>query len=95
MLQLRLESEASGIPLAFYFNIMIDKNIIDKLKQKYSHINPLMFHRSVERAKSAGDLFDILDTMPVQFPIVWDEEKHCWVSTKDLFQSQFFLDRKD
>ncbi len=65
----------------------ITDELITKLKERYSHLHPLLFQRSLERAKSAGDLFDILDTASKDYPVVWDEEQRRWVYTKDLFQS--------
>lgn len=88
---------------------MIDMNskTIVKLKEQYNKIYPLIVHRSLERAKSPGDSFDILDRLwkDIQesiivedgkevcnaFPIVWDEEQRQWVKTDDLFQSQAFI----
>ena len=61
--------------------------IQEALKQRYSNIHPLLFHRSVEKAKSNSELFDILDSIPDQFPIVWDDEIRRWVST-ELLQTQ-------
>jgi hypothetical protein len=69
---------------------MITKEILEALKTRYSSVNPLIFARSKERAKTAGELFDILDTIPTEFPIVWNEENKKWVTTKDLFQSKTF-----
>lgn len=69
---------------------MISKEMTDVLRVKYSSVNALMFHRSKERAKTAGELFDILDTIPEEFPIVWSEEDKRWVTTKDLFQAKTF-----
>jgi len=69
---------------------MIQQNLIDSLKEKYSSVHPLMFYRSKERAKTAGELFDILDTLPKEYPIVWNEENKRWVNTRDLFQSKSF-----
>ena len=68
----------------------MQSELLESLKQRYSHVHPLIFHRSVERAKSAGDLFDILDTTPEIHPIKWDDEKHRWVTTDDLFQAASF-----
>lgn len=69
---------------------MLDQQIVQKLRERYSQIPPLLFHRSVEKAKSNGDLFDILDTIPKEFPIVWDEAACRWVTTDDLLQSKDF-----
>lgn len=56
------------------------------LKARYPHVHPLMFQRSLEKAKSNGDLFDILEGIPKQYPIVWDDKKRCWKHTDDLLQ---------
>ena len=69
---------------------MITEEIVKVLKTKYTSVHPLMFHRSKERSKTAGDLFDILDTIPTEFPIIWSEENKKWVTTKDLFQASLF-----
>jgi len=68
---------------------MIDSNVVQSLKFKFAHIHPLAFHRSLERAKSVGDLFDILSSFDeAKFPIIWDENEHKWVYTDNLFQSK-------
>ena len=63
------------------------------LKERYSAIHPLLFHRSVERAKTNGGLFDLLDGMPVP-PLVWDKNSRSWKHTDDLLQREA-LDEKD
>jgi hypothetical protein len=68
---------------------MIDNSIIENLKKKYV-INPLLFHRSVEYAKDFTELFDILDTMPKNCPIIWDINKRRWIQTNDITQSSNF-----
>jgi len=69
---------------------MIDKDLVAKLKERYN-VHPLIFHRSLERAKTGGDLFDMLDTMPNKFPLVWNEEDRQWTATDDLYQAGGFL----
>lgn len=64
---------------------MIEEKLVENLRKKFEHVHPLIFHRSRERATSAGDLFDILDTLPKEFPIVWDEEERRWMHTEDIF----------
>lgn len=71
---------------------MINKDVLEGLKEKFSEIHPLIFQRSLERAKSGGELFDILSSFPKQYPIVWDGK---WSHTKDLFQSKNFPTKKD
>jgi hypothetical protein len=43
---------------------MLDQTVVAKLKETYSQLHPLLFHRSLERSKTNGDLFDIIDTVP-------------------------------
>jgi len=57
---------------------------LSALKIRYSKVHPLMFHRSVERARSVADLFEILEGIPVRFPVVWDDSKRMWVKETDL-----------
>lgn len=61
----------------------------EAMKERYAHLHPLIFQRSLERSKDDSELFDILETIPDEFPIVWDDEKRSWVSTEDLIQSEF------
>lgn len=67
---------------------MIPQEVVDGLKKKFADIHPMIFHRSLERAKTAGELFDILLDVPIEYPIIWDEESKRWSTTKDLFQSK-------
>ena len=69
---------------------MISEELLKTLKTKYVNVHPLLFQRSKERAKTPGELFDLLDTMPTQFPITWSEEDKRWKTTKDLFQAKAF-----
>jgi hypothetical protein len=74
---------------------MLDFDIIEKLKIRYSNYHPLLFHRSTERAKSNVDLFDILDTVPDKYPIVWCDSKRNWITSSDFYLSDdFFGERK-
>lgn len=58
------------------------------LKDRYSHLHPLLFQRSLERSKTDGELFDLLDSMPKEYPIIWDELERRWKHTNDLLQNQ-------
>lgn len=40
----------------------------------------------MEKAKSNGDLFDILSNFPDTYPVRWDDVDHCWKQT-DLLQT--------
>ena len=69
---------------------MIEKETIEKMRKRYDGLHPLIFHRSVERAGNAGELFDILEAIPDSLPIIWHEDSHRWVVTDDLAQSSRF-----
>ncbi len=63
-------------------------DIEESLRQRYPHVHPLMFARCLEKAKSDGELFDMLDSMPTEYPIVWDEPTRRWVHNSDVLQSK-------
>lgn len=56
------------------------------MKLRYNDkIHPLAFQRSVERAKTNVQLFDLLETYPDKYPVAWNYEKECWETVTDLF----------
>jgi hypothetical protein len=57
-------------------------DVVRKLKERYG-LPSLLFIRSLAKAKSPGDLFDILDTFPSEFPVRWDEQQRRWATAKD------------
>jgi len=63
-------------------------DIQEALRKRYPRLHPLLFQRSVEKARSHGELFDILETVPDQFPLIWDEKLRRWVVTDDLMQAK-------
>ncbi len=65
-------------------------NIIESFQKRYSHLNHLLFVRSVERSNNPGELFDILEEIPKEYPVVWDETLRRWIVTDDLLQSQSY-----
>jgi hypothetical protein len=71
---------------------MLDSNVVAKLKERYPKIHPLLFHRSIEHAKSNGHLFDILETVPEGLPIIWSDQENCWVRCTDVYQSREFFE---
>lgn len=44
-----------------------------------------MFERACEKSQTDGELFDMLETMPPDYPIIWDDDKREWVKA-DLLQ---------
>lgn len=67
---------------------MVSEEVVQKLRQKYIDIHPLVFNRSAERARSPGELFDILESLPAGLPIKWDVDARKWVVTDDLTQAR-------
>ena len=55
------------------------------LRDKFSEIHPLVFHRCMEKARTNGELFDLLDGMPSP-PFMWDEKTRAWVHVNDVLQ---------
>jgi hypothetical protein len=62
----------------------MEDSCVEAFKKRYSGLHPLIFHRSVERARGASDLFEILESMPSKFPISWDDNKHVWAKDSDV-----------
>lgn len=67
--------------------------IQDALRKRYPDLHPLIFKRSVEKAQTDGELFDILETVPDEYPIVWCEESRRWEHSDDLLQNRDFVNR--
>jgi len=66
----------------------------EALRNRYPNVHPLVWHRSVEYAKTNGELFDIMESMPLEMPIVWDNEQRTWVLGK-LLQEEVFKKKKE
>lgn len=60
----------------------------EALRKRYSNIHPLIFFRCLEKARTNGELFDMLDGFPQEYPTIWDEQSKSWIHTTDLLQSQ-------
>ena len=74
---------------------LMDNTVVEALKKRYSHIHPLIFQRSKEHADNVTHLFDILESMPKKYPLVWDEDQKIWVRCRDInFQKNFFEEMK-
>ena len=73
---------------------LTDEDCIDNFKKRYSHLHPLIFHRSIERAKNLMDLFEILEGVPSKCPIVWDESNRSWVKEPDIISQKKLKDIK-
>lgn len=60
-----------------------NRNILDNFKKRYSHLHPLILHRSFERSNNFLELFEILESIP-KFPISWDDDKKVWSTNTDI-----------
>jgi len=72
---------------------MLDQKIVEKLRERYKGLHPLIFHRSVEHARTDVELFDILESIPKSYPISWSEDNFCWVKT-DLIRETKLSSRR-
>ncbi len=66
----------------------ITDEFAEALSKRYPKIHPLMFKRSLEKARSHGELFDILESIPDGFPVVWDDHLRRWALSDDLMQAR-------
>jgi len=64
--------------------MMLQEEVLENFRKRYSHIHPLVVQRSMERAKDASDLFEILESVPKNPPFSWDSERHAWVRDFDV-----------
>lgn len=62
----------------------IDDSTLANFRAKYSWLHPLVFQRSLERAVSALDLFEILESAPKDPPFSWDEGARSWRRDEDV-----------
>lgn len=63
------------------------KEIVEKLRLRYSKVHTVLFQRILERSKNETELFDILDTIPDSFPLVFDND------TRRLMSTSIVLDK--
>jgi hypothetical protein len=63
---------------------VIDESSLANFRSKYAHLHPLVFQRSLERASSSMELFEILEGVPRETPFSWDEARRSWVPNKDI-----------
>ena len=56
----------------------MNSDIVSVLKSRYANLPPLLLSRSIERARNETELFDILDGVPDELPLVWSIEERRW-----------------
>ena len=62
------------------FKMNINEESVDKLKEKFEGVHPLIFERSVEYSKDVTDLWEILSSIPEKKPIKWCFNRRRWVN---------------
>lgn len=70
---------------------MLDSGTIGKLRARYSFLHPVLFQRSVEKARSNTELFDILDSVPKEHPLIWCEKECRWLTANNIYRDDEFL----
>jgi len=65
--------------------MVTDIELLEKLKERYNTVDPIVFLKTVGLAKTSGELFDILEDIPKNYPIVWNPDIRKWVNTIDLY----------
>lgn len=71
-----------------------DDPVLENLKNRHKNLHPLVFHRSVEKARDLANLFDILEDMPKKYPIIWDEKSGSWTQESDFMLKKRLKDIK-
>jgi len=58
------------------------------MMERYSDLHPLIFCRSQEKARTDGELFDILeDARRTPLPLIWDDAARTWKTTDNMLQA--------
>ncbi len=66
-------------------------DLIQGFRKRYADVHPLLFARSVERSRSPGELFEILESIPERMPVVWNDASRRWLTTDDLLQCNSYV----
>lgn len=69
----KLQTEASNV---------MKHEVVRKLRERYQGVPQVIFIRSLEKARTLGDLFDIVSTAPTKFPLEWNSNERRWVTSK-------------
>lgn len=62
----------------------IDESALANFRSKYAGVHPLVFQRSLERASSLMNLYEILEGLPPEPPYSWDESRRAWARDDDV-----------
>jgi len=64
-------------------NFKIEDSVLANYRSRYSGVHPLVFQRSLERANSPLELFEILESVPSKLPYSWDDSRRAWLPERD------------
>lgn len=62
----------------------LDEASLKNFREKYARVHPLVFQRSLEKASSSLELFEILESVPADVPYCWNDLKRSWVRNEDI-----------
>jgi hypothetical protein len=74
--------------------MVLTETIIEALRKRYANVPPLVFQRSVDRARNDTELFDILEGVPSGYPLVWCDGDRSWITARAIGNLEFRF-RKD
>lgn len=68
----------------------INQNNFFSFLNRYKNCHPLMVLRTLEKTKSLGKSFDLLEDFSGKSNLMWDDEKKSW---KEVFLVEFTLSK--
>jgi len=66
----------------------IDEMTLANFRKRYAEVHPLVFQRSLEKASSTLEFFEILQSVPADTPFSWDESKRSWARNEDIVSAE-------
>lgn len=70
----------------------MNADIVLGLKNRYNNLPTLIVSRSIEHAKNEVELFEILESFPTKFPIIWNKKKRRWKTSSFLVKPILTVD---
>ena len=69
---------------------MINDQTINCFLSRYTNIHPLIIYRTLDKVSTAGEMFDILEEFPKEYPVSWDSNLKRWVNVDDVILEDSF-----
>lgn len=63
---------------------MINEQTISGFLNRYKNIHPLIIYRTADKVNTAGEMFDILEEFPKEYPVSWDSNQKRWTIADDV-----------